>query len=60
MSGDAMAMKITCSGGDGCRCRACGPTRKLTRDVLTNLWGTFREASPMHQGIFGDESALHL
>ena len=56
MSGDALAMEITCSGGDGCRCRTCGPTRKLTRDVLTNLRGTFGEASPMHRRIFGDAS----
>ena len=60
MSGDALAMKITCSGVDGCRCRTCGPTRKLTRDVLTNLRGASGEAynrfiddhSAMHRGIF--------
>ena len=52
MSGDALAMKITCSGGDGCRCRTCGSTGKLTRDVLTNLRGT--DYSAMHRGIFGD------
>ena len=56
MSGDALAMKIRCSGGDGCRCRTCGPTTKLTRDVLTNLRGTFGEASPMHRRLFGDAS----
>ena len=56
MSGDALAMKITCFGGDGCRCQTCGPTRKLSRDVLTSLRGTFREASPMHSRIFGDAS----
>ena len=53
MSGDILAMKKTCSDGDGCRCRARGPTRKLTRDVLTNLWGNLGEASPMHRPIFG-------
>ena len=57
MSGNALAMKITCSGGDGCRSRTCGPTRKLTRDVWTNLRGTFGEASPMHRRLFGDASA---
>ena len=56
MSGDALAMKITCSVGDRCRCRTCGPTRKLTRDVLTNLRGTFGGASPMHRRLFGDAS----
>ena len=56
ISGDALAMKITCSGDDGCRCRACGPTRKLTRDVLANLRRTFGGASPMHRRIFGDAS----
>ena len=55
MSGDALPMKITCSGGDVCRCRTCGPTRKLTRDVLTNLRGTFGEASPIHRRLFGDD-----
>ena len=30
MSGDVLAMKKKCSGGDG-------PARKLTRDVLTKL-----------------------
>ena len=59
MSGDVLATKKTCSGGDGCRCRTCGPTRKLTRDVLTNLRGACGEASPMHRRIFGDNSALH-
>ena len=48
MSGDALAIKITCSGGDGGRCRTCSPTRNLPRDVLTNL------ASPMHRRLFGD------
>ena len=47
MSGDALAMKITRSGGDGCRCRTCGPTRKLTRNVLTNLRGSITDASPI-------------
>ena len=56
ISGDALAMKITCSGGDGYRCRTCGPARKLTRDVLANLRGTFGEASPMHRRLFGDAS----
>ena len=56
MSDDAVAMEITCSGGDGCRCRRCGPTRKLPRDVLTNLRGTFGEALPMHSRKFGDAS----
>ena len=46
MSGDVLAMKKTCSGGVGCRCR----------DVLTNLRGTFGETSPMHRRIFGDAS----
>ena len=59
MSGDALAMKITCSGGDVCRCRTCGPTRKLTRDVLTNLRGTLGEASPMHRRLFGDASGIN-
>ena len=54
MTGDALAMKITCSGGDGCRFRTCGPTKKVPRDVLTNLRGTFGEASPMHRRLFGD------
>ena len=44
MSGDVRAMKKTCPGGDGCRCRACGPTGKLTRDVLTTLRGIFGDA----------------
>ena len=60
MSGDVLAMKKTCSGGDGCRCRTCGPTRKLTRDVLTNLRGTFGEASPASgniRGLIGATSA---
>ena len=26
--------------------RACGPTRKLTRDVLTNIRGSITDASP--------------
>ena len=56
MSGDAMAMKITCSGGDGCRCRACGPTRKLTRDVLTNLPGSITDASGNIRGLIGATS----
>ena len=66
MCGDVLAMKKTCSGGDGCRCRACGHTRKLTRDVLTSLrrtFGvktkhrlTFGEASLMHRRKFGDAS----
>ena len=61
MSGDALAMKITCSGGDGCRCRTCGPTRKFTRDVMTNLGEPsgkhhrcIANYSAMHRGIFGD------
>ena len=59
MSGDALAMKITCSVGDVCRCRTCGPTRKLTRVVLTNLRGTFGEASAMHRRLFGDASGIN-
>ena len=57
MSGDALAMKMMCSGGDGCRWRTCGPTRKLTRDVLTNLRGSITDASLIIRrciGIFGD------
>ena len=54
MSADALAMKIMCSGGDVCRCRTCGPTGKLTRDVLPNLRGSIAEYSAMHRGIFGD------
>ena len=49
--------KITCSGGDGCRCRTCGPTRKLTRDVLTNLQGTFGVSSGNIRGLIGATSA---
>ena len=67
MSGDVLAMEKKCSGGDGCRCRTCGLTRKLTRDVLTNFRGTFGEASrciaeylAMRRVTFGDLSALHL
>ena len=56
MFGDVLAKKKTCSGGDGCRCRTSGPTRKLTHDVLPRLRGTFGEASPMHRRIFGDAS----
>ena len=56
MCGDVLAMKTTCSGGDGCRCRTCGHTRKLTRDVLTNLRRAFGEASPMHRRLLGDAS----
>ena len=56
MSSDVLAMKKTCSSGDGCRFRTCGPTRKLTRDVLVNLRGTFGEAPAMHCRIFGDAS----
>ena len=43
MSGDVLVMKKACSGGDQCRFRTCGPTRKHTRDVLTNLRGIFGE-----------------
>ena len=59
MCGDVLAMKKTCFGGDGCRCRACGHTRKLTRDVLTSIRGTFGEASPMHRRNFGEPSSMH-
>ena len=66
MCGDVLAMKKTCSGGDGCGCRTCGPTRKLTRDVLTSLRETFAspnfrrsigEASGKIQGLIGATSA---
>ena len=57
MSGDVLAMKKTCSGGDVCRCRTCGPTRKLTRDVLTNLRRSITDASPNIRGLIGATSA---
>ena len=53
ISGDVLAMKITCSGGDVCRCRTCGPTSKLTRDVLTNLRGIFGNAPGNIRGFIG-------
>ena len=60
ISGDVLAMKKTCSGGVGCRCRTCGPTRKHTRDALTNLQGSnpdfcriFAVASGKNRGIIG-------
>ena len=56
MSGDILEMKKTYSGGDGCRCRTCGHTRKHTRDVWTNLRGTFEKVSPTFRRIFGDAS----
>ena len=56
MSGDVLAMKKTCSGGDECRCRTYGPTRKLTRDVLTNR-RIFGDASGNIRGLIGARSA---
>ena len=58
MSGDALAMKITCSGGDGYRCRTCGPTGKLTRDVLMNLRGSNTDASPNIRRGIGEYSGI--
>ena len=40
MSGDVLAIKKTCSGGDGCRCRTCSPTRELTRNASQSSSGT--------------------
>ena len=54
MSGDALAMKITCSGGDGCRCRTCGPTRKLFGEPSGKHHRCIADYSAMHRGIFGD------
>ena len=56
---DALAMKITCSGGDGSRCRTCGPTRKLTRDVLTNLRGSITDALPIIRRCIGEYSGIN-
>ena len=46
MSGAVLAMQNKCSGGAGCRCRTCGPTRKHTGDVLTRLRGSITDAWP--------------
>ena len=54
MSGDVLAMKRTCYGGDRCRWRTCGPTRKLTRDILTNLRGSITDASPNIRRCIGE------
>ena len=45
MSADVglLAKQKTYSAGDGCRYRTCGPTRKHTRDVLTNLRGSISD-----------------
>ena len=56
ISGDIQAMKKTCSGGDGRRCRTCRSTRKHTPDVLTNLRGTFGGSNHRH---FDEYSAMH-
>ena len=52
-----LAMYWRCSGGNGCRYRTCGPTRKLTRGVLPNLRenlrGSITDASPNIQWCIG-------
>ena len=40
-----LAMQNTCCGGDGCRRRTCGRTRKNTHDVLTNFRDSITDAS---------------
>ena len=59
MFGDVLAMENTCAGGDGCRCRTCGPTRKLTRDVLTNLRGSITDVSPNIRRCIGEDSGIN-
>ena len=54
MSGDVLVMKKTCSGGGRFQYQKCSPTRKHTRDVLTNLRVIFVEVSPTFRPIFGD------
>ena len=48
-----------CSGGDGCRCRTSGPTRKLTRNVLTNLRGSITDALPNIRRCIGKYSGIN-
>ena len=56
MSGDVLAMKKTCSNGNGCRCRTYGPPRKLTRDILTNLRRSINDASLNIRRCIGEDS----
>ena len=62
MAGNALVMKITCSGGDGCRCRTWSHEKIHMRyldEPSGNLRGSITDASPIIWRCIGEYSGTN-